>query len=147
MVRQRAASTGRAMPLDEAEQEKSRVQRCIAKLLCVLRMMSAANRRARFRCAIALCQADELLHIVEADAQGHIAEGPRGANGFGYDPVFVPEGFSQTFAELTPDLKNQISHRAKAVAELLRWLPRAGSAGVPTPSTRSERPDGGTTAG
>jgi XTP/dITP diphosphohydrolase len=55
--------------------------------------------------------------------EGRIAERPRGSRGFGYDPIFIPNGFEETFAELTEDMKNTISHRAKAIRDLEAKLP------------------------
>src|SRR6266536_365115 len=75
------------------------------------------KRSARFRCVIALAQQGELLGTFEA-----IVEGARGLHGFGYDPIFVPPGFEETFAELPAELKNTISHRAKAIAGLTAKL-------------------------
>jgi len=60
------------------------------------------------------------MTTVAGEVTGTIAEFPRGENGFGYDPIFVPTGFEETFAELPSETKNAISHRAKAVAELVR---------------------------
>lgn len=89
------------------------------KLLAELR--GARDRSARFRTAIALIlQGEE--HLFEGIVRGEIATCERGAEGFGYDPVFIPEGMGKTFAELGVDVKNRISHRARAVAELARFL-------------------------
>lgn len=85
-----------------------------AKLLRELK--GVADRRARFRCAIALCAPDGREWTVEGRCPGHIIGEARGANGFGYDPLFVPEGFCQTFAELDGEAKNRISHRGIALA-------------------------------
>src|SRR5437588_532860 len=73
------------------------------------------HRSARFRCVIALAQNGKLLGTFEGVAEGNIADATRGTGGFGYDPVFQPDGFEQTFAEMGPELKNKISHRAKAI--------------------------------
>jgi len=88
----------------------------IKKLLRELK--SVAHRAARFRCVIALASAGKLLGTSEGAAEGIIVDPPRGNAGFGYDPVFQPNGFEQTFAEMPSQLKNEISHRAKAIAAL-----------------------------
>ena len=74
---------------------------------------------ARFRCVLALARRGEMLGTVEGVIEGTIVDSPRGAAGFGYDPVFQPTGFAQTFAEISSAEKNRISHRAKAI-RLLR---------------------------
>lgn len=81
------------------------------------------NRKAQFRTAICLIEGGE-KHLFEGVVKGEIIEEKRGNSGFGYDPVFVPEGFSQTFAELGAEIKNQISHRARAVQRLCEYLNR-----------------------
>jgi XTP/dITP diphosphohydrolase len=73
------------------------------------------NRRARFRTVIALALPGETPQIVEGSVQGVIIEELRGDQGFGYDPLFVPDGYKQTFAELPAEVKNRISHRARAL--------------------------------
>lgn len=84
------------------------------KLMCAL--AGVEDRRARFRCVIALCAPDGREWTVDGRCEGVIIDGmPRGANGFGYDPLFVPDGFSQTFAELDGTVKNRISHRGRAL--------------------------------
>ena len=92
----------------------------VAKLLDELRGRTPA--RARFRCALAVARAGELVRTVEGTIEGNVINTPRGKNGFGYDPVFVPDGFSETFAELPLDVKNSVSHRARAVAQLCEFL-------------------------
>lgn len=77
------------------------------------------NRRARFHTVIALIL-DGKEYLLEGFCPGCIAEAPRGEGGFGYDPVFIPDGHSLTFAQLDPAVKNTISHRAKAVGQLIR---------------------------
>ena len=84
-----------------------------AKLLAKLR--GTENRRARFRCAIAFSDPGGHAHTVEGRCEGVIAEAPRGDKGFGYDPLFVPDGHDQTFAEMESGLKNSISHRGRAL--------------------------------
>jgi XTP/dITP diphosphohydrolase len=91
----------------------------IEKLLTDLtRMGTKAKRSARFRCVIALAWNGELLCMVEGTVDGTIAEQGRGLHGFGYDPIFVPYGFERTFGELPAEVKNRISHRAKAIRAL-----------------------------
>jgi len=92
----------------------------VDKLLRELRTKHLApdQRSARFRCVIALAQNGKLLGTFEGVAEGSTVDPPRGTGGFGYDPVFQPDGFEQTFAEMGPELKNKISHRAKAIAGL-----------------------------
>lgn len=87
-----------------------------AKLLRELREVT--DRSARFRCVIALAREGKLVGTFEGTVEGQIVDLPRGKNGFGYDPVFQPSGFEQTFAEMAPELKNKISHRGQAVAGL-----------------------------
>ena len=82
----------------------------------------AEKRTARFRCVIALAKDGKVLETVGGVAEGTIIDPPRGTDGFGYDPIFQPDRFEQTFAEMAPDLKNKISHRAKAIAALRQAL-------------------------
>jgi len=79
------------------------------------------NRKARFRTVIALIQKGE-VHEFEGIVNGEIIRERRGGEGFGYDPIFQPDGYSQTFAELGTDIKNQISHRAHATQKLCAFL-------------------------
>ncbi|GAB1358289.1 non-canonical purine NTP diphosphatase [Porphyromonadaceae bacterium] len=79
------------------------------------------NRKARFRTVIAwVDDKGERLH--EGEVCGTIVDTLRGTRGFGYDPIFVPEGFDNTFAELSAETKNAISHRGRAVQKLVEWL-------------------------
>ena len=73
------------------------------------------NRRARFCCVIALSSPDGKTKTVEGRCEGVIAREERGRQGFGYDPLFIPDGFSKTFAEMDSDAKNAISHRGRAL--------------------------------
>jgi XTP/dITP diphosphohydrolase len=102
----------------------------IDKLLGDLARVRVTNnrRRARFRCVVALARNGNLLGTFEGIVDGRIANEVRGDSGFGYDPIFVPNGFEQTFGELPAEVKNAISHRAKAIRALavkLRQFQRA----------------------
>ncbi len=97
----------------------------VVKLLKELDGVLFENRTARFRCVIALIE-DGVLHTFEGICEGHISLEPMGELGFGYDPVFVPEGMERTMATLTLDEKNAISHRGKAVEQLISYLHQAG---------------------
>lgn len=91
----------------------------VKKLLSEL--SGVENRKARFRTVIALIL-DGKKYIFEGKVDGIITNEAKGNSGFGYDPIFQPDGYDQTFAELTLDEKNKISHRAKAVEELILFL-------------------------
>ena len=84
-------------------------------------MEGKEDRRARFRTAIILIEGGE-EHLFEGRVEVEITCEPAGCGGFGYDPVFRPEGYEQTFAEMSADEKNAISHRARAVAKLVEYL-------------------------
>lgn len=86
--------------------------------LMLERMRGVAERSARFRTAIALITADGAEHLVEGVVEGAIAAEPIGDGGFGYDPIFVPEGWSQTFAQASAEEKNAVSHRGRATKAL-----------------------------
>ncbi len=90
------------------------------------------NRKARFRTAIALILKEDgngniTEKLFEGIVRGEIIKERRGGEGFGYDPIFQPEGYDRTFAELGPDVKNKISHRARAVARLVEYLRKSGT--------------------
>ena len=80
------------------------------------------NRKARFVASLALCLPDKTIIITEGYCPGTIAYSPRGTNGFGYDPVFIPDGYHETFAELSSSVKNQISHRYNAYTRLKHYM-------------------------
>ena len=80
------------------------------------------NRQAHFVCALALVAPDGTEHTVEGRCSGRIAEKPSGATGFGYDPLFIPEGHAETFAELSENGKNAISHRGRALAQAVKII-------------------------
>lgn len=89
--------------------------------LLLSRMEGQQNRRARFRTVIALIRGGR-EYTFEGIVEGEITHGRSGAEGFGYDPVFRPEGYAETFAEMAPELKNRISHRGRATARLIEFL-------------------------
>ena len=94
-----------------------------------------ADRSARFRCVIALASPSGAARTVSGACEGRIIAAPRGAGGFGYDPLFVPIGFEQTFAELDAAAKNRISHRGQALGRArAAWadLLRAGALDWPS---------------
>ncbi len=84
-------------------------------------MAGKTNRNAQFRTAICLIEKGN-KHLFEGIVKGQIIEAKRGNSGFGYDPVFIPEGYNETFAEMGNTEKNKISHRARAVAALCEYL-------------------------
>ncbi len=97
----------------------------VRKLLRKLRGVPPRRRAARFRCVLTLLTRSGMECTVEGICRGVITEEPRGKNGFGYDPVFLPQGHDETFAEMNLSLKNKISHRALAIQELKKILPSA----------------------
>jgi len=93
------------------------------KLLKKLEGVEKSQRRAAFVCMLCLLlPGRDIPHFFEGRVEGTIAETPRGNLGFGYDPVFIPEGHERTFAELGPVVKNRLSHRARALAQLKDFL-------------------------
>jgi XTP/dITP diphosphohydrolase len=127
--------SARFAALDIARSENSPDSENNARLLRLLKDLPPEKRTARFRCVIALtpilspqkevsspvCSADAFeiqTRLFEGSCEGRIDLSPRGQGGFGYDPLFVPEGFEQSFAELGEDVKNRLSHRARALEEL-----------------------------
>jgi XTP/dITP diphosphohydrolase len=94
-------------------------QRNIEKLL--INLQDKTNRKARFITVLALIL-DGKEFLFEGEVVGEITHSPSGNLGFGYDPVFVPKGYQHTFAELDPDLKNKISHRANALQKMVDFL-------------------------
>jgi len=94
-----------------------------ALLLSELAKIPNANRRARFVSVVAISDAKgSVLNVSEGICEGTIIFSPRGDGGFGYDPLFVPDGYNQTFAELSEDVKNRISHRARALMNTRDFL-------------------------
>ncbi len=93
-----------------------------AKLLALLEDVPYKERKAKFVSVITMLFPDGEKLVARGECKGHIIDMPEGDNGFGYDPLFVPEGFQRTFAQLTAEEKNKISHRAKALEELKKML-------------------------
>ncbi|NLD43708.1 MAG: RdgB/HAM1 family non-canonical purine NTP pyrophosphatase [Chloroflexi bacterium] len=101
--------------------------RNVAKLLAALDGRS--DRRARFVCVVAVAGPEGLVGTAEGEVRGRIGDQPRGQGGFGYDPVFIPDGYEQTFAELPDEVKNAMSHRGRALAAALAQGLLAAQAG------------------
>ncbi|MBQ6774029.1 MAG: RdgB/HAM1 family non-canonical purine NTP pyrophosphatase [Synergistaceae bacterium] len=94
----------------------------VSWLLESLRDKSDSERKARFAASLALCIPDDYMLICEGFCYGTIAHAPAGNNGFGYDPVFIPDGYNKTFAQLEPDIKNSLSHRNNAFRKIVNIL-------------------------
>lgn len=138
--------SARFAALDSGNPENSKDADNNAKLLRLLKDVPREKRTARFRCVLALapiergtrntergesaspvCYVDELeltTEIFDGTCEGHIEFAASGKGGFGYDPLFIPNGFEQSFAELGEEVKNRLSHRSKALAKLKAKLPR-----------------------
>jgi XTP/dITP diphosphohydrolase len=130
--------------LDKGEHRNSSDAENRAKLLRLLKDVPTEERTARFRCVIALtplieiektgasrvCYADEFelqTELFEGACEGQIEFSEKGQGGFGYDSLFTPSGYSQTFGELPEEVKNRLSHRAKALEKLRIWLAKDSS--------------------
>jgi XTP/dITP diphosphohydrolase len=100
----------------------------LQKLVEVMRGVPAERRGAKFFCLLFLIDESGAEHVFEGECAGRLLDGPRGGAGFGYDPVFVPEGYDRSYAELGDEVKARLSHRAKAWAALSAWW-RGRSAG------------------
>ncbi len=102
------------------------------KLLFELATVPLRDRLARFRCSVAIADEDgSIIHVSSGKCEGTIALAPKGSRGFGYDPIFIPNGFEETFAELGAEIKNRISHRTQALkgaCAFLRSLTAASNA-------------------
>ena len=94
----------------------------LRKLVEVMRGVPAERRGAGFLCVLLLAGPDGVDQIFEGRCTGRLLDEPRGGAGFGYDPLFVPDGFSQSYAELGDEVKNSFSHRGRAWKQLVDWL-------------------------
>ena len=104
------------------DRDWNRAMRLVEEKLQAKGAMTPDKRRAYFSCTLCVAWPDGEERIYEGRAEGTLAWPPRGVLGHGYDPMFVPNGESRTFAELAPEEKNMISHRAKALEKLVRDL-------------------------
>lgn len=97
------------------------------KLLRELARPEHANapRTARFRCVVTIAKGGEVLALFDGTVEGHIARAMTGEGGFGYDPLFIPEGHEQSFGELPEEAKNGMSHRSRALEQFQEWLSRS----------------------
>jgi XTP/dITP diphosphohydrolase len=93
-----------------------------ALLLAKLAALPGANPTARFRCVLALARNGELVATFDGSVEGRVIPALRGGGGFGYDPLFIPDGHEHSFGELPPATKNAISHRSRALAKFREWL-------------------------
>ncbi|MEI6606906.1 MAG: RdgB/HAM1 family non-canonical purine NTP pyrophosphatase [Verrucomicrobiota bacterium] len=91
-----------------------------ARLISVMRGQTV--RGACFRCTMVLAKAGIARAVFCGTVEGTLTETPQGDGGFGYDPLFIPDGYQQTFAELGQDIKNQLSHRSRALTQAISWL-------------------------
>ena len=101
-----------------------------AKLLGELRARGVRDRAARFVCVIAIAQRGRVLAVVSDCVAGELLEAPRGTQGFGYDPIFFYALFGRSFAELSREEKNQVSHRGKALRKMLDFFASTQAGGV-----------------
>lgn len=92
--------------------------------LLLSNLRNEANRAARFITAISYINNDGLEYLFDGEILGSITHEPKGENGFGYDPIFIPQGYSETFAQMDAEQKNSMSHRGKALQALLSFLER-----------------------
>ncbi len=103
--------------------EKSTNQENIQKLLVELSKKSQYSRNARFVCVIAFAKpSGQVIKMATGICHGRIATQPLGTKGFGYDPIFIPNGFEKSFGELSVTIKQKISHRARAINKIIRYL-------------------------
>jgi XTP/dITP diphosphohydrolase len=103
------------------------------KILELMMGYRSEERKAKFRCVIAISNPDRVLHLAEGECRGLIAEHPKGMGGFGYDPIFYFPPYGKTLAEMEPELKNRISHRGIAMRrakEILREMTKRKSFGT-----------------
>ena len=115
-----------------------------AKLLRLLAAVPPAQRTARFRCVLALVAVNPVApgpsaQLFEGACEGRLDSAPRGGGGFGYDPLFIPTGHTQSFAELGERVMNGLSHRARALAKLRAWLGDYDARQLPLPSSAEGR--------
>ncbi|HSI08087.1 MAG: RdgB/HAM1 family non-canonical purine NTP pyrophosphatase [Rariglobus sp.] len=94
----------------------------LRKLVEVMRDVPAERRGAHFVCVLLLAGPENAEHVFEGRCEGALSDAPNGGAGFGYDPLFVPSGYVQSFSELGDETKNTLSHRGRAWSQLAAWL-------------------------
>jgi XTP/dITP diphosphohydrolase len=99
----------------------------LRKLVNVMRDVPDGSRGAHFLCVLLVLVPDGEEQVFEGVCGGKLLREPRGGAGFGYDPIFVPDGYAQSYAELGDEVKNTISHRARAWARLMEWIEAKGN--------------------
>jgi XTP/dITP diphosphohydrolase len=102
--------------------DQQNIDKLLGELRRVERNGNGNMRTARFRCVIVLAQNGSVIRVLEGIVEGRIVDPARGSNGFGYDPIFQPLGYEETFGELDAPRKNLISHRARATQKLIESL-------------------------
>jgi len=98
-----------------AESDTKRIQRVLNELSAVEKKTGVKNRNARFVCVIAFASAEKIIATFRGEVYGKITNSPAGSGGFGYDPIFKPDNFDRSFAQLLPEEKDSISHRFNAL--------------------------------
>jgi XTP/dITP diphosphohydrolase len=93
-------------------------------LLLLERLRGVTDREAQFVCAVAVGEGEKIVSTFRGSVQGLIVDAPRGPNGFGYDPLFYYRRFGCTFGEASPDQKLSVSHRSRALEQMVEWLKR-----------------------
>jgi XTP/dITP diphosphohydrolase len=94
----------------------------LTKLVATMRGVPVERRGAHFVCVLFVAGPKGAEHVFEGKCLGLLSEEPRGGAGFGYDPLFIPEGYAQSFAELGDEVKGTLSHRARAWTRLAEWM-------------------------
>jgi len=105
-----------------ATDNDKRIKRVLNELKKIEQKKGSINRKARFVCVIAIAEPEKLIKTFRGEVYGKIICEPRGNNGFGYDPIFQPNGYDKTFAELSQNIKNSISHRANALKKAAEFF-------------------------
>jgi len=101
-------------------------KKAMEMLLCEMAATHTEDRKAHFSCVLALAYPNGDYRVFEGRVDGRIGYEQKGENGFGFDPVFIPDGYDETFAELGSDIKNTISHRAKALEKFTAYIEHEG---------------------
>jgi len=105
-----------------AENDKKRIKRLLNELVEIENATGKKNRNARFVCVIAFASEEKVIATFRGEVYGQILDSPAGSGGFGYDPIFRPDNFNRSFAELLPEEKNSISHRFNALKKAEKFF-------------------------